>query len=311
MTQLRWSVDKGVDTAHEFGFSQNPTTVTGGVSSVTITGTGPNLQNGAKLPVAVYATPLDEGSKVKQPGSLALDFVQGSVQHGIGITGTDPIPLYAAQTLTATNANPSDQMSDIYWSAVPSDPRYTVVFNPDTSPVVNNTTSSTQVTVYGPNSPGNVTVSVYARSDNSSVPIGEKDFGLTAAGSVPAGKVLSVISLDGDPVTANTPHLLQASYRTMGGLATSGTVTWTIDPPVAGVSLGLSSTTTDAYGMSTNSIEYTGSGTATATVKVSAGTTPDIGTLQVDFAQTVTLPGAGTMTLTSTDGTDNLTEGQP
>ncbi|RCS21298.1 hypothetical protein DUT91_25105, partial [Phyllobacterium salinisoli] len=35
------------------------------------------------------------------------------------------------------------------------------------------------------------------------------------------------------------------------------------------------------------------------------------GTLQVDFAQTVTLPGAGTMTLTSTDGTDNLTEGQP
>ncbi|RCS21184.1 hypothetical protein DUT91_25300, partial [Phyllobacterium salinisoli] len=42
-----------------------------------------------------------------------------------------------------------------------------------------------------------------------------------------------------------------------------------------------------------------------------AGTTPDIGTLQVDFAQTVTLPGAGTMTLTSTDGTDNLTEGQP
>ncbi|RCS20962.1 hypothetical protein DUT91_25370, partial [Phyllobacterium salinisoli] len=66
-----------------------------------------------------------------------------------------------------------------------------------------------------------------------------------------------------------------------------------------------------ADGKTVTSIEYTGSGTATATVKASAGTTPDIGTLQVDFAQTVSLPGAGTMTLTSTDGTDNLTEGQP
>ncbi|RCS21312.1 hypothetical protein DUT91_25015, partial [Phyllobacterium salinisoli] len=155
-------------------------------------------------------------------------------------------------------------------------------------------------------------VSVYARSDNSSVPIGEKDFGLTAAGSVPAGKVLSVISLDGDPLTANTPHLVQATYRTADGQSI-GTqpVTWTIDPPVTGVSIGPSPTTTGADGKTVTSIEYTGSGTATATVKASAGTTPDIGTLQVDFAQTVSLPGTGTMQLAGPDNTQGLTEGTP
>ncbi|RCS21056.1 hypothetical protein DUT91_25305, partial [Phyllobacterium salinisoli] len=91
---------------------------------------------------------------------------------------------------------------------------------------------------------------------------------------------LSVISLDGDPVTANTPHLVQATYRTADGQSI-GTqpVTWTIDPPVTGVSIGPSPTTTGADGKTVTSIEYTGSGTATATVKASAGTTPDIGTL--------------------------------
>ncbi|RCS15690.1 hypothetical protein DUT91_25460, partial [Phyllobacterium salinisoli] len=74
-------------------------------------------------------------------------------------------------------------------------------------------------------------VTIYARGDNPAVPIGSGTFPVTAAGSVPAGKVLSVISLDGDPVTANTPHLVQATYRTADGQSI-GTqpVTWTIDP---------------------------------------------------------------------------------
>ncbi|RCS21052.1 hypothetical protein DUT91_25325, partial [Phyllobacterium salinisoli] len=81
---------------------------------------GVTCSSGPSLPSAIISAGAPNGLT----GSYdhGQSYVPFKASHGIGITGTDPIPLYAAQTLTATNANPSDQMSDIYWSAVPSDP---------------------------------------------------------------------------------------------------------------------------------------------------------------------------------------------
>ncbi|RCS21346.1 hypothetical protein DUT91_24755, partial [Phyllobacterium salinisoli] len=102
--------------ADQVQFTNRTTLVANGSTQNTITAKGDG-------PFTAYisASTLNEQTGTRDYGVLQLT-LQGSVQHGIGITGTDPIPLYAAQTLTATNANPSDQMSDIYWSAVPSDP---------------------------------------------------------------------------------------------------------------------------------------------------------------------------------------------
>ncbi|PRD40420.1 hypothetical protein C5748_27110, partial [Phyllobacterium phragmitis] len=86
VSAIQWTADAGDDATHEFTFDPNPSQIKEGVYTTTITGRGPNLGSGDTLPVTVYATPVDAGSKVKVPGSLDLTFVQGAVPAGAVMT---------------------------------------------------------------------------------------------------------------------------------------------------------------------------------------------------------------------------------
>ncbi|KXF74996.1 hypothetical protein ATN84_20100 [Paramesorhizobium deserti] len=234
--------------------------------------------------------------------------------HGIEISGPDPIPMYTPVQLTATNQNTSDQMSSMYWWGFASDPGYQFVFSPkNPTDVTGNLSSTVTVTIYGPQPEPDMTITIYAQSDNPDVPIGQKDFGLKEE-AAPSGNVLAIQSLDGNPLSENTPHLLQATYQTADGSQKHGNqpVDWTLlSGTTSGVKLNPTQTTTLSDGTTVTSVEYDGSGSAVAYIQAKAGTKPDIGTLTIQFsAKTDPVPGLGSMQLQSTDGND-LTAGVP
>lgn len=155
------------------------------------------------------------------------------VKHGINISGTDPIPVNQPSPLTATNENPQDQMSLMYWSADDLPAGYTVEFNPNPSSVTNNTTSPTQVTVHGKSPPPpDTSITIHARSDNSGVPAGSQPFGLTA-GVQPQNKI-EISSKDGPNPTLFASHELDLTWEGATQDWTGVQYEWSADPDPKG-----------------------------------------------------------------------------
>uniref|UniRef100_UPI003B9874F1 hypothetical protein n=1 Tax=unclassified Brucella TaxID=2632610 RepID=UPI003B9874F1 len=244
----------------------------------------------------------------KEPSTAVSD------PQPIEITGRRMFPHYTPEPLTATNPNADSAVNRIYWTYYPasSGPEQIITFDPNVSEVSDNQ-ASTKVTVSGRNIL-TYTPIIYARADNPNVPSGERFFWVTEVDDPPAGNTLSIVSLNGNPLKANEPHLLRATYQVTATAAplAGQTVNWAIVPPVAGVSVNPQQTTTQTDGTTRTSIQYTGSGTASATVKATAGGT-DVATFIVDFAQTAPyLPGyTNKLALESLDGMHGLPTNTP
>uniref|UniRef100_UPI003B9831E0 hypothetical protein n=1 Tax=unclassified Brucella TaxID=2632610 RepID=UPI003B9831E0 len=244
----------------------------------------------------------------KEPSTVVSD------PQPIKITGQHAIPHYTPEPLTATNPNADSVVNRIYWTRYPvsgGGPEQIVTFDPNVSDVSDNQ-ASTKVTVSGQNVIA--FPNIYARADNPNVPTGQIYFYVTEVTDPPAGNTLSIVSLNSNPLKANEPHLLRAAYQvTATGAPLAGqTVNWAIVPPVAGVSVNPQQTTTQTDGTTVTSIQYTGSGTASVTVKATAGGT-DVATFIVDFAQTAPyMPGhTNKLALESLDGMHGLPTNTP
>uniref|UniRef100_UPI003B987FF3 hypothetical protein n=1 Tax=Brucella sp. SA075A TaxID=3121521 RepID=UPI003B987FF3 len=240
---------------------------------------------------------------VVSPADASLCFGMTTVSFGASQTcsidvklgdSKTSIPLGTPTPVTATVNGEDCGVSRIYWSAEPI-PGYVITFNPDFNDLSGSTSASTNITVTGPNTPPLPSVTIYARPDNT-VPIGSNTFPLSA-GSV-STNTLVIVSLDGNPLKANEPHLLQATYLDANGKPLQKkSIAWSIDPPVTGVTIA-TPTTTLSDGTSVTTITYTGTGTPSAIVNASSGS-DNAEPLNLNFAQDVSLPGAGTMDLSS------------
>ncbi|WP_210311703.1 Ig-like domain-containing protein, partial [Brucella endophytica] len=230
--------------------------------------------------------------------------------HPIAITATPPFNMYAPISLSATYAG-DKILSKIHWSVDPeANPGYTVVFDQNSSPVSGspgNQTTTTKMTVYGPNNPVNITV--YARSvdqNQSNIVTGISSPIAVQPGIIAQGNVINVVSLDGTPLEERDAagnvewHMIQATYmKADGSPIPNWPLTWNANN--SNVTLLSSQDSqwdnkTDANGVATNAVSTTNKDTFDFTVTVSADSTSDSGKSDLTFQLNVQpLPGEGSM----------------
>ncbi|WP_188826384.1 hypothetical protein, partial [Brucella endophytica] len=234
-------------------------------------------------------------------------------------SGTAQPALYTDLPLTGTYSG-SEAFTQVEWSVDPDEnPGYTVTFQPNPSDVTGqpgNLTTNTTMKVTGPNEP--VTVKVYAcalGADMTDPVRGVTNHPITfdAAPSAPQGTVLTVVSLDNHLLGEAASHLLEATYTNLDGTPVTdpnwtGTITWTVDPLVAGVKLLDPDPTKATNGVAINAVSATyGPDKITATIKAhatnmadNAGNSSSIDLTFVPEVQPVA--GQGHMTIIPKDG---------
>ena len=155
----------------------------------------------------------------------------------------DTLALYTWHWLTATYTGTDKGLKNIVWAAqqasFPSEysqydyNQILVMFDPPTSELINNQ-ARTKVLIYGAFLlPANAAkgVDIYARALEPQVSVqrGVKNFPCTVP-SVPSGNIMSLTSLEGNPLEADKAfHMFAATYSTYDGKAPSqsaGFVNW-------------------------------------------------------------------------------------
>ena len=285
--------------ADQVQFAKRMTQTESGSTQNTITYTGE-----AAFTAYISASSFNTKEGTRDYGTLQLTLTPVQ-QAEIEITSeeTPPLSLYAPHTLDATYTGPDVQKVTSYvWSADPaSDPQHTYQFAPNPSPATGGK-ASTQITGLGPNTTTEVTVHARAVGlDDGELHSGALNLAFKANASPPASAYLRLVSVDGNPLSTNSPHLIQAVCTTAEGDPLPGqAVDWSANP--AGVTLQTTEPTpTDKNGIATNVVSATNpvTGSVTACLDNDHSVTDVLGL--IFQSGDVTLPGQGTMTITSAD----------